>query len=528
MAYDSPSSYDVIIIGSGFGGSVSALRLSEKGYRVAVLEQGRRAEAADLEATAAGPRRLFWMPALGLQGYFTQHIFRHVTIVGGVGVGGGSLVYAAVLLEPKEAFFRDPAWAGLGENWQSELKPYYDTAKQMLGRIKNPYMGQMDTFVRQTAESMGAGDTFGPVPLGIYFGEPEKSVADPFFDGRGPARTGCQLCGACLTGCPHNAKNSLDKNYLYLAEAMGAHILPQRKVTRIKTVGGGYEVEMVDPLDKKKRYEPLQASKVILAAGVLGTLTLLFRCRDQFKTLPNISPQLGQVVRTNSEAIVAALASDRNLDLSEGPAISSEFYPGGNTHITQNRFPEGYAFMRYYMSPMVDDPLPWRRSLKTLGGYLRHPRQFISGWFDREWHKRVSILSVMQQQANHFSFDHGRSLFSPFGRRLRSQMPPGQRAPSYIPEANTAARHFARHIEGTPYNSIQESLANLSVTAHIMGGCQMGHSAADGVIDTHHQVFGYPGLYVVDGSAISANVGVNPALTITALAERAMSLVPVA
>jgi cholesterol oxidase len=525
MDSDSAASYDAIIVGSGFGGSVSALRLAEKGYRVAVLEQGRRAEAADLEATAEGPRRLFWVPSLGMQGYFTQKIYRHVTIVGGVGVGGGSLVYAAVLLEPKDSFFRDSSWAALRDDWQAELKPYYDTAKQMLGRTTNPYLGQMDTFVRQTAESMGAGDTFGPVPLGIYFGQPEKRVADPYFDGRGPARTGCQLCGACLTGCPHNAKNSLDKNYLYLAEALGVQILPRRKVTGIRPVGGGYELEMVDPLDKRKHYAPLQASKVILAAGVLGTLTLLFRCRDQFKTLPDISPQLGQVVRTNSEAIVAALASDRNMDLSEGPAISSEFYPDDNTHITQNRFPKGYAFMRWYMSPMVDDAVPWRRMLKTLGCFLRQPHQIAAGWFDRDWTKRVCILSVMQQQANHLSFDYGRSPFSPFERRLRSQIPSGRRAPSYIPEANSAARHFASHIEGTPYNSIQESLANLSVTAHIMGGCQMGHSAADGVIDTDHQVFGYPGLYVVDGSAISANVGVNPALTITALAERAMNLI---
>jgi len=526
MEYDPATSYDTIIIGSGFGGSVSALRLAEKGYQVAVLEQGRRAEAADLEATAEGPRKLFWMPALGMSGYFTQQFFRHVTIVGGVGVGGGSLVYAAVLLEPEAAFFRDPAWAGLSDNWQAELKPYYDTAKQMLGRIPNPYSGQMDQYVRQTAESMGAGKSFGPVPLGIYFGEPEKKVADPFFEGRGPARTGCRLCGACLTGCPHNAKNSLDKNYLYLAEAEGAHILPRRKVTCIRTIAGGYELDMVDPLDKQNRYAPLRSARVILAAGVLGTLTLLFRCRDQSKSLPGISSHLGQIVRTNSEAIVAALASDRNVDLSEGPAISSEFYPGGNTHITQNRFPRGYSFMRWYMSPMVDDSVPWRRALKTLAGYLRQPRQIAAGWFDREWYKRVSILSVMQQQANHLSFDYGRSPLSPFSRRLRSHMPSGQRAPSYIPAANTAARHFAQHIGGTPYNSIQESLANLSVTAHIMGGCQMGHSAADGVIDANHQLFGYPGLYVIDGSAISANVGVNPALTITALAERAINLMP--
>ncbi len=513
--------YDAIIIGSGFGGSVSALRLSEKGYRVAVLEQGRRAKPADLEETAQGPRRLFWAPALGLKGYFTQHIFRHVTIVGGVGVGGGSLVYAAVLLEPDRDFFTDPAWSKLGVEWEGELSAHYETAKKMLGRTTNPYFGQMDTYLRQTAESMDAGETFGPTPLGIYFGEAKRTMADPFFAGRGPARTGCELCGACLTGCPHNAKNSLDKNYLYLAEDLGAHVIPERKVTLIRPVAGGYQLEMVNPLNKKERIAPLRATKVILAAGVLGTLALLFRCRDHFKTLPGISPQLGRIVRTNSEAIVASLSPDRELDLTEGPAISSEFYPGGKTHVTQNRFPAGYNFMRWYMSPMVDDELPWRRALKTLAGYVRHPRQIAGGWFDGDWNKRVSILSVMQQQDNHLSFTYGRGLLSPFGRRLKSSVPSGRRAPSYIPEANRAARLFAQHSGGTPFNSIQESLANLSVTAHIMGGCHMGHSAADGVIDTNHELFGYPGLYVIDGSAISANVGVNPALTITALAERA-------
>jgi cholesterol oxidase len=408
------------------------------------------------------------------------------------------------------------------------LAPHYETAKKMLGRTTNPYMGQMDTYVRQTAETMNAGDSFGPVPLGIYFGEARKTVEDPFFDGLGPERTGCELCGACLTGCPHNAKNSLDKNYLYLAEAAGARVLPKRKATLIRPIPGGYQVEIANPLDKNEPVPPLRAAKVILAAGVLGTLTLLFRCRDEFKTLPAISPQLGRIVRTNSEAIVAVLSPDKDLDLTEGPAISSEFYPGGNTHVTQNRFPTGYNFMRWYMSPMVDDELPWRRALKTVAGYLRHPRQIGGGWLDSRWNKRVSILSVMQQQDNHLSFAYGRDLFSPFGRRLKSCTPSGRRAPSYIPEANQAARLFARHSGGTPYNSIQESLANLSVTAHIMGGCHMGHSAADGVIDTNHEVFGYPGLYVIDGSAISANVGVNPALTITALAERASAQMPTA
>ncbi|MGW8319266.1 MAG: GMC oxidoreductase, partial [Candidatus Promineifilaceae bacterium] len=414
----------------------------------------------------------------------------------------------------------------LNDDWQRALAPHYETAKSMLGRTPNPYMGQMDTYLEQTASAMGEADTFGPVPLGIYFGQPDQTVSDPFFGGPGPERTGCQLCGACLTGCPHNAKNSLDKNYLYLAERLGAEVLPERRVTAIRQITGGYEVEMANPLNRSASYRPLQAGKVIVAAGVLGTLTLLFRCRDELGSLPNISAQLGKMVRTNSEAIVGILSPTEADDFTKGPAISSHYYAGAHTHITQNRFPEGYGFMRWYMVPMIDDPSAWRRAIRTVAAAIRHPVQMIDGWGGRNWHRRVSVLSIMQQQDNALSFAYGRGRYSPFTKRLKSVSVDGRSAPSYIPEANTAARHFARHANGTPYNSIQESLANLSVTAHIMGGCQMGRSAAEGVIDVSHQVFGYPGLYVVDGSAISANVGVNPALTITALAERCMTLIP--
>jgi cholesterol oxidase len=520
--------YDAIIIGSGFGGSVSALRLAEKGYRVAILEMGRRITPDDIEAADSSLRRLLWAPGLGMNGFFSQRIYQHTAIVGGVGVGGGSLVYAAVLLEPGAGFFRDPAWCHLQTDWHATLQPHYETAKQMLGRVRNPYLGDMDHYLRQTAASMGAGESYGPVPLGIYFGDNGKTVADPFFDGLGPARTGCQLCGRCLTGCPHNAKNSLDKNYLYLAEQMGATVMAERKVTAIRPIPGGYEVEVANPLNRAASYRPLRASRVVVAAGVLGTLTLLFRCRDELGTLPGISPQLGQTVRTNSEAIVAILDPERSRDFSEGPAISSDFHVGTQTHVTQNRFPAGYGFMRWYMVPMIDDTVPWRRALRTLAAMLREPRRMLDNWRGAGWHRRVSVLSIMQQQDNALAFSYGRGRFSPLRPRLRSSATADGRAPSYIPEANTAARHFARHAGGSPFNSIQESLANLSVTAHIMGGCRMGRSASEGVIDTNHEVFGYPGLYIVDGSAISANVGVNPALTITAMAERCMSLIPAA
>jgi len=521
--------YDYIVVGSGFGGAVSALRLAEKGYCVAVLEQGRRVSSADMQQAAQSIRHLFWLPALGWQGFFSQTIFRHVGIVSGIGVGGGSLVYAAVLVEPRPAFFSDPAWSHLGVDWQAELKPHYATVKQMLGCVINPHLGQMDACLKQTAEAMNVGSTFGPVPLGIYFGEPEVARPDPFFDGRGPERTGCRLCGECLTGCPYRSKNSLDLNYLYLAEQLGVTILPERQVTLIRPLpGSGYKVEMVNPLKRQATCPSLTARGVILAAGVLGTLALLFRCRDEFKTLPDVSPQLGQVVRTNSEAIVGILSRDPNADLTQGTTISSDFYADDHTHITQNRFPTGYTFMKWQSGPLVDDPQPKRRALKTLAAFLLHPWRSTTSWrASREaWHKRISVLTVMQHMDNQLAFRYGRSWLSLFQRRLQSVEIPGRRAPAYLPVANAAALVFASHSDGEPGNVILEALANLSFTAHLLGGCHMGASRETGVIDTSHQVLGYPGLYVVDGSAVSTNVGVNPSLTIAALAERCMSLIP--
>ncbi|MBN2548058.1 MAG: GMC family oxidoreductase [Anaerolineales bacterium] len=514
--------YDAIVIGSGFGGSVAALRLSEKGYRVAVLEQGRRFDDPAIEKANTSMRDLFWMPGLGMRGLFYQRFFRHVNIVGGVGVGGGSLVYAAVLLEPKQAFYQDPAWSGLGIDWEAELRPHYQTAAQMLGRVTCPTRHLQDEWLQQAAEDMGVGASYGPISLGIFFG-PEEETPDPYFGGEGPSRKGCIQCGACLAGCPHNAKNTLDKNYLYLAEKLGAHILPLRKATLVRPMDGGYQVEMANPLDRKQVFAPLQARYVVFAAGVLGTLELLFRCR-QAGTLPNLSPFLGQRVRTNSEAITAVLARDELLDLTRGPAISSDFHANEFTHITQNRLPPSYWFMKLYASPLVDSENPLLRALKTFGMYLLHPLESTASLrIRRDWYKRISLISTMQNLDNQMAFGWGRGFFSGFRPGLQSQVHSGRRAPVYIPEANRAARTFARVSDGIPHNSSIESVLNMSVTAHILGGCPIGADSEQGVIDANHQVFGYPGMYVVDGSAIPANVGVNPSLTITALAERAIS-----
>ena len=335
--------YDFAIIGSGFGGSVSALRLSEKGYKVVVLEQGNQVTPEDMEEGDTDVRRLNWLPSLGMSGYFSQDFFRHVTLVRGIGVGGGSHVYAAVLLKPKDEFYNDPAWSNLGIDWKKDLAPHYSTASAMLGVTDNPASDIQDEYLKKTAEKMGAGETFGPTPNGIYFGTPEVMKPDPYFNGNGPHRTGCHLCGRCLTGCPHGSKNTLDKNYLYLAQRLGVSILPFRKVTGIlPRENGGYLLHLKHPIKKFRKYPPLKVKNVVVAAGVVGTLELLFHCRDVAKTLPAISPQLGKIVRTNSEAIVGVLSPNEDLDLTHGTAISSHFYPDAHTHITQNRFPNGY------------------------------------------------------------------------------------------------------------------------------------------------------------------------------------------
>jgi cholesterol oxidase len=517
--------YDVLVIGSGFGGSVAALRLSEKGYRVAVLEQGRRFDRDEMEKTTASMCELFWAPALGLNGLFTQRFFQHANIVGGVGVGGGSLVYAAVLLEPKPAFFADPAWANLGVDWEAELHPHYLTAAKMLGRSTCPTAHTQDFLLQQTAVSMGVSQSYGPVPLGIYFG-PREEKPDPYFDGAGPQRYGCVECGACLAGCAHDAKNTLDKNYLYLAERLGAVILPLCKAISLRPIPNGYQVDMIHPLDRRQRYSPLTAHKVILAAGVLGTLELLFRSQ-MAGFLPRLSPVLGQRVRTNSEAITAVLSRDKEIDLSQGPAISSDFHPNDYTHITQNRVPQSYWFMKLYASPLADGEQPFLRALKTIGITLAHPLTSSASLRVRHgWHKRITLISTMQNLDNQMAFTWGRGLFTAFKPGLQSQAASGRRAPTYIPEANRAARTLAQVSGGIAYNSSIESVLNMSVTAHILGGCPIGADASQGVIDTDHEVFGYTGMFVVDGSAIPANVGVNPSLTITALAERAMSRIP--
>jgi len=519
---------DVAVIGSGFGGAVTALRLAEKGYDVLVLEQGRRLRPADIQRARRSLRAHLWDPPAGMHGFFWQKVFRDVGIIGAAGVGGGSIVWGGVLLEPEPAVFDDPAWGEGEADWKSVMDPFYDEAARMLGRTPSPFTGEMDEHLREAARKVGGEENFGPVPLAIHFGEEGRTVPDPYFGGEGPDRTGCVLCGGCLSGCPYGSKNTLDLNYLYLAERRGARIHSERQVTSIRPLGGpegGYELATTHPW-KSGRDETVRAGKVVLAAGVLGTLELLMRCRDEAGTLPRVSGRLGDRVRTNSEAVSAVLEADPDADLSRGPAISTDFRPDARTHITQNRYVGGGKMLRWQVGPLVDGERPGLRSLRTLVSMLRHPVTTGRVVFARNFEQRLTALTVMQEVDSELRFGLRRSRIRPWKKVLQSSPVAGHEAPSYIPAANDVARAFADSSGGLPMNLLVESLGGRSVTAHILGGAVIAANPEDGVIDSRHEVHGHPGLFVMDASAIPVNLGVNPSLTITALAERFASLWP--
>ncbi len=523
--------WDIVIIGSGFGGAVSALRLAEKGWRVLVIEQGRALVAEDLRKAGEDVKDLLYMPALGLKrGFFAQDFFRHITLVRGVGLGGGSIVWAAVMLEPPEAFYNDAAWNRLSKrDWREELAPHYQTAKRMLGVTTNPRQTLQDDWLKSTAERLGAGNSFASVEQAVYFGTTGKTAPDPFFNGQGPERTGCTFCSKCVTGCAIGAKNSLDKNYLYLARQLGAEILTERRVECITPLpAGGYRLDLAHPWNKSVKPHSITAKQVVVSAGVVGTLELLMACKYRFQTLPNLSPVIGQHVRTNSESVVPVTSKDADTHVSDGTTISTHFH-SGNTHVTQNRFPPSMGFLRWQTGPMISDDVPWRRALKAIVSMVIHPLDSTLAYrAGKTWTARSTLLLMMQAVDNELSLVYEKRKWLGRHWRLRSKIPQGQkRAPAYLPESNQIAQIFADVSQGVPSNSLQETLLNASVTAHILGGCVMGSSPADGVINERHEVFGYPGLYVVDASAIPANVGVNPSLTITAMSERCMSLFPV-
>jgi cholesterol oxidase len=522
--------YDVLVIGSGFGGSVTALRLTEKGYRVGVLEAGARFEDKDFAATSFDLDKYLFRPEVGCYGIQRIDALRDCLILSGAGVGGGSLVYANTLYEPLPAFYQDPQWRDITD-WKDELAPFYDQAKRMLGVVENPLRTPSDDVMEKVANDMGVGETFHPTPVGVFFGGPEhvqgEQVADPYFGGAGPDRNACLGCGECMTGCRHNAKNTLVKNYLYLAESKGARVHPLTTVERVRPLdGGGYAVDVRFTKAKIRRKavrRTLTAEQVVFAASALGTQRLLFKMRDEGH-LPRISRRLGFLSRTNSESILGAIAPDTKVDYSQGIAITSSFHPDEDTHIEPVRYGKGSNVMSLLQTVLTDGDGPAPRWQTWLKEMWREKAHVLDLYDLRHWSERTVIALVMQTVDNSITTYSKRSKVT--GRwHLSSRQGHGAPNPTWIPVANRAVRKMAEIIGGKPGGSIGEPF-NRPLTAHYIGGCTIGESAETGVIDPFHRVFDHPGLHVVDGSAISANLGVNPSLTITAQAERAMAFWP--
>ncbi|MBK8011346.1 MAG: GMC family oxidoreductase [Deltaproteobacteria bacterium] len=518
--------FDWVIVGSGFGGSVSAFRLAEKGYRVLVLESGKRWTAEDFPKSNWNLRKFLWLPKLALHGFFRMKLLDDVLVLGGAGVGGGSLVYANTLLvPPPQAFER--SWPE-GHDWRALLAPHYATAKKMLGVADVPRDFPADTLLKRAAESMGRGHTFSRTTVGVYFGESGKKVPDPYFGGSGPDRTGCTFCGGCMTGCRVGAKNTLDKNYLWLAEQRSAQIWPETKATTVRALGEtGFELEIeASTRWLRKGRRTIRARRVVVAAGVLGTVELLLRSKAS-GALPRLSEQLGRRVRTNSEAIIGSTARRRDVDYSEGVAIGSGVYVDDETHIEAVRYGRGHDALSLLATLLTDGEPPVPRFLRWLGQIVRHPIDFVRSLSPFGWARRTVILLTMQTLESEMRLLPRRRWFSPFSPTLSSTRPEGAaRIPTYIKSANDFARVVARLQDGFPVSALNEVTLDVPTTAHILGGCSMGSSAQDGVIDAKGEVFGHPGLYVLDGSSIPANLGVNPSLTITAIAEYAMSQLP--
>lgn len=515
--------YDVIVIGSGFGGSVSALRLSERGYRVGVMEEGRRFAPEDFPATNWNLRRFLWFPRLGMRGIQRIDLLHDVLVLSGAGVGGGSLVYANTLTEPLEEFYVDPQWADITD-WRAELRPYYAIAKRMLGAAEHAAGTPADDVLLEVARHFGVEDTFRAVPVGVYLGEPGEVVPDPYFGGAGPARAGCIGCGGCMVGCRFHAKNTLDHNYLYLAEGLGAVVHAGHEVYDLQRLpGGGFTVHTRRPGARlRKRLRSFTAEEVIFAAGALGTLRLLLTLRERGR-IPGASDRLGHEVRTNSEALLGATAKDTTVDYSEGVAITSQIRPDPQTHIQPVRYPKGSNAMGLLGTVLTDGGGRVPRQARFLWNVARHPVQFLRSLSVRRWSERTVILLVMQ------SLDNSIRVFAERrGRRtkLRSAPDRGKPNPTYIPLANHAARVAARAMGGFPGSALNEVLLDRPTTAHLLGGSCIGATPEQGVVDAYHRVFGEPGLHVVDGGAVGANLGANPSLTITAMAERAMSMWP--
>jgi cholesterol oxidase len=528
--------FDFIVIGSGFGGSVSAHRLVEKGYRVAVMEMGRRWTPTNLPLTSWSIHRWFWRPGIALRGFFNMRFFRHATILHGCAVGGGSITYASTMLRPPDKVWDSGSWKGL-DDWKSEMPQHYDTASRMLGVTVNKILGPADRLLKKVADSAGVGETFYRTSVAI-FQAPEGvqggvTVPDPYFGGEGPERTTCQACGGCMMGCRHGAKNTLDMNYLYLAEKRGAKVFPETRVVDVQPLDGaadgsrGYRISTVKSIAWIRRQpQSFTCRAVIFAASSLGTTELMFRLKDK-NSLPNLSDQVGRYVRTNSESLIGVRVPGTTEDLSKGVAIGSGVYIDEHTHIEAVRYPNGSDAMSAWSTILTGGrPGPGRIGLwlkNLLVSSILHPIKTFRIMNPFGWARESVILLCMQALDGHIDMCWERTALWPFRKYMVSR---GEKIPTFIPQANQFAELFANIAGGTAMSMLPEILFNIPGTAHCLGGCVIADSPKHGVVDFRNRVFGYKNMYVCDGSVVGANLGVNPSLTISALAERAMSFIP--
>ncbi|RLD41704.1 MAG: GMC family oxidoreductase [Bacteroidetes bacterium] len=516
--------YDYVIIGSGFGGSVSALRLCEKGYKVLIIEKGKWYAKDDFPKTNWNLKKWLWLPSLRFFGIMKMTFFKHVGIISGVGVGGGSLVYANTLPKPKATFYKTGSWSGL-ENWETTLKPHYETALRMLGAAKNPYLELGDNLLQKLAIQEGRGEHFEAADVSVFFGEADKTFPDPYFNGKGPERTGCNICGACMTGCRYNAKNSLDKNYLHLALNKGLKIIAEKEVVGVKPIDktdgtDGYSITFQCSTSLfSKQKTTIQSKAVIFAGGVLGTVKLLLQLKKT--TLPNLSDRVGDDVRTNNESLIFNVNLNKEKDLTKGIAIGSVYHADEHSHLEPVRYGRGSGFWRTLLVPVVTEGNFFSRMFQIAGKILRHPFTYLRFVTVKDFSKQSIVLLFMQHLDSTLSLRKG--LLG-----MKSSVTKGRQPKAQIPTASRLAEKYGKLVGGgKSFVVLTESVLNMPSTAHILGGAVMGLNANEGVIDKNNHVFAYKNMLVCDGSTVSANPGVNPSLTITALTERAMSKIPV-
>jgi len=514
--------YDYVIIGSGFGGSVSAFRLSKKGYKVLVVEKGKWFEAKDFPKTNWNFRKWLWLPSLRFFGIMKLTIFRHIAVLSGTGVGGGSLVYANTLPIPKSTFFKTGSWSKL-HDWENELAPYYQEALRMLGANKTPKLFDGDIALKEVAQNLGMEDKFDATKVAIYFGEENVTKDDPYFDGMGPSRTGCNYCGACMTGCRNNSKNTLDKNYLYLAQKYGAEILAENEVYYVSPIitekgAGGYEVSIKTSTKFFTKRLKIKSKGVIFSGGVLGTIGLLLKLKTS--SLSNISDRLGKDIRTNNETLVSVSSLDKDKNFSKGVAIGSILDTDENSHLEICRYSEGSNAWKLIHFPYVTGNNVFSRLVMVFVSLLKSPIKYFKTYFVNSWAKKTVVLLFMQTLDSTLRFK--KNIFG----TMSSTISKGKKPTPFIPESRKLVSEYSKAINGVSTSFALETIAGIPSTAHILGGAVMGANSDEGVIDMDNKVFGYENLYIIDGSMISSNPGVNPSLSITAIAERAMDQIP--